>query len=222
MRVGGSGSKSDEFKKQLQEEPQPLWGPVLGGRGNGRAWQQRTFPDPCPVRLAWLWAQCCRGGGGGGAPMEGLLAAETANGGRALGRSVGPGVCFGGGGPSGLAWTWLALPDFCVDCADWVQEYHCLLTLEGLQAITGQCLHRLQELRAGEARPHPRPRLKSGQGSRSSSQRAASMAGPLRAGPSPCHPRHCPTGPARTAPPPHCPSCRSPGAVNSLPVYLRN
>lgn len=80
--------------------------------------------------------------------MEGLLAAETANGGRALGRSVGPGVCFGGGGPSGLAWTWLALPDFCVDCADWVQEYHCLLTLEGLQAITGQCLHRLQELRA--------------------------------------------------------------------------
>uniref|UniRef100_A0A8C0M171 Tubulin epsilon and delta complex 2 n=1 Tax=Canis lupus familiaris TaxID=9615 RepID=A0A8C0M171_CANLF len=126
----------------------------------------------------------------------------------------------------GLLWKACSLlrqrmeEELLADCADWVQEYHCLLTLEGLQAITGQCLHRLQELRAGEARPHPRPRLKSGQGSRSSSQRAASMAGPLRAGPSPCHPRHCPTGPARTAPPPHCPSCRSPGAVNSLPVYL--
>ncbi|XP_040829476.1 tubulin epsilon and delta complex protein 2-like [Ochotona curzoniae] len=35
---------------------------------------------------------------------------------------------------------------------DWMQEYHCLLTLEGLQAMVGQCLRRLQELRAG---PHP-------------------------------------------------------------------
>ncbi|XP_062956149.1 tubulin epsilon and delta complex protein 2 isoform X1 [Cynocephalus volans] len=32
--------------------------------------------------------------------------------------------------------------------ADWMQEYRCLLTLEGLQAMVGQCLHRLQELRA--------------------------------------------------------------------------
>ncbi|XP_039102808.1 tubulin epsilon and delta complex protein 2 [Hyaena hyaena] len=32
--------------------------------------------------------------------------------------------------------------------ADHMQEYRCLLTLEGLQAITEQCLHRLQELRA--------------------------------------------------------------------------
>ncbi|XP_054098406.1 tubulin epsilon and delta complex protein 2 isoform X2 [Callithrix jacchus] len=31
---------------------------------------------------------------------------------------------------------------------DWMQEYRCLLTLEGLQAMVGQCLHRLQELRA--------------------------------------------------------------------------
>lgn len=31
-----------------------------------------------------------------------------------------------------------------------MQEYRCLLTLEGLQAIVGQCLHRLQELQAGE------------------------------------------------------------------------
>ncbi|PNJ16986.1 C16orf59 isoform 8, partial [Pongo abelii] len=28
---------------------------------------------------------------------------------------------------------------------DWMQEYRCLLTLEGLQAMVGQCLHRLQE-----------------------------------------------------------------------------
>ena len=33
---------------------------------------------------------------------------------------------------------------------DWMQEYRCLLTLEGLQALVGQCLYRLQELRTGE------------------------------------------------------------------------
>ncbi|XP_076998228.1 tubulin epsilon and delta complex protein 2 isoform X3 [Tamandua tetradactyla] len=33
---------------------------------------------------------------------------------------------------------------------DWKQELRCLLMLEGLQALVGQCLHRLQELRAGE------------------------------------------------------------------------
>ncbi|XP_071067542.1 tubulin epsilon and delta complex protein 2 isoform X3 [Dasypus novemcinctus] len=31
---------------------------------------------------------------------------------------------------------------------DWKQELRCLLTLEGLQAMVGQCLHRLQELQA--------------------------------------------------------------------------
>ncbi|XP_034363575.1 tubulin epsilon and delta complex protein 2 isoform X1 [Arvicanthis niloticus] len=31
---------------------------------------------------------------------------------------------------------------------DWMQEYHCLLTLEGLQTIVGQCLHRIQALQA--------------------------------------------------------------------------
>ena len=44
--------------------------------------------------------------------------------------------------------------DFYIDPADCMQEYRCLLTLEGLQAITEQCLHRLQELRAGET-PSP-------------------------------------------------------------------
>ncbi|XP_057551408.1 tubulin epsilon and delta complex protein 2 isoform X2 [Hippopotamus amphibius kiboko] len=33
------------------------------------------------------------------------------------------------------------------DPKDWMQEYRCLLTLEGLQAIVGQYLHRLQDLR---------------------------------------------------------------------------
>jgi len=37
------------------------------------------------------------------------------------------------------------------DPADWMQEYHCLLTLEGLQAITGQRLRRVQGLRAAVA-----------------------------------------------------------------------
>ncbi|XP_065749300.1 tubulin epsilon and delta complex protein 2 [Phocoena phocoena] len=32
------------------------------------------------------------------------------------------------------------------DPQDWMQEYRCLLTLEELQAIVGQCLHRLREL----------------------------------------------------------------------------
>lgn len=34
-----------------------------------------------------------------------------------------------------------------------MQEYRCLLTLEELQAIVGQCLHRLRELCTGEACP---------------------------------------------------------------------
>ncbi|XP_017531517.3 tubulin epsilon and delta complex protein 2 isoform X1 [Manis javanica] len=38
--------------------------------------------------------------------------------------------------------------ELAADPGDWMQEYRCLLTLEGLQAIAGQCLHRLQELRA--------------------------------------------------------------------------
>ncbi|KAM5330245.1 tubulin epsilon and delta complex protein 2 isoform 2-T2 [Glossophaga mutica] len=33
------------------------------------------------------------------------------------------------------------------DPMDWMQEYRCLLTLEGLQSLVGQCLYRLQELR---------------------------------------------------------------------------
>ncbi|XP_054390573.1 tubulin epsilon and delta complex protein 2 isoform X1 [Pongo abelii] len=40
---------------------------------------------------------------------------------------------------------------------DWMQEYRCLLTLEGLQAMVGQCLHRLQELRAAVVVQPPRP-----------------------------------------------------------------
>lgn len=47
-----------------------------------------------------------------------------------------------------------------VDPKDWTQEYRSLLTLEGLQALAGQCLHRLQELqelRSGEACPHHPP-----------------------------------------------------------------
>ncbi|XP_032000893.1 tubulin epsilon and delta complex protein 2 isoform X2 [Hylobates moloch] len=40
---------------------------------------------------------------------------------------------------------------------NWMQEYRCLLTLEGLQAMVGQCLHRLQELRAAVAEQPPRP-----------------------------------------------------------------
>ncbi|XP_010386190.1 tubulin epsilon and delta complex protein 2 isoform X1 [Rhinopithecus roxellana] len=40
---------------------------------------------------------------------------------------------------------------------DWMQEYRCLLTLEGLQAMVGQCLQRLQELRAAVAERPPLP-----------------------------------------------------------------
>ncbi|KAM8780165.1 tubulin epsilon and delta complex protein 2 [Rhynchonycteris naso] len=49
------------------------------------------------------------------------------------------------------------------DPIDWVQEYRCLLTLEGLQTLVAQCLHRLQELRAAVVeqplRPWPEGRL---------------------------------------------------------------
>ncbi|KAM7147922.1 tubulin epsilon and delta complex protein 2 isoform 2-T2 [Molossus nigricans] len=37
------------------------------------------------------------------------------------------------------------------DPTDWMQEYRCLLTLEGLQANVGQCLQRLQKLRSEES-----------------------------------------------------------------------
>lgn len=88
--------------------------------------------------------------------MEGLLTAETANGERACSRSVGPDTKLrsGLGGlqdQRGLCLPYLTLADF----TDWMQEYRCLLTLEGLQAIVEQCLHRLQELQTGETPPHP-------------------------------------------------------------------
>lgn len=63
------------------------------------------------------------------------------------------GVLAGRG--SGLPETQPALPALHTVPTDWMQEYHCLLTLEGLQAMVGQCLRRLQELRAGEALPCP-------------------------------------------------------------------
>ncbi|XP_036136050.1 tubulin epsilon and delta complex protein 2 [Molossus molossus] len=45
------------------------------------------------------------------------------------------------------------------DPTDWMQEYRCLLTLEGLQANVGQCLQRLQKLRSEvvEQQLGPRP-----------------------------------------------------------------
>ncbi|XP_066870069.1 tubulin epsilon and delta complex protein 2 isoform X4 [Kogia breviceps] len=43
------------------------------------------------------------------------------------------------------------------DPKDWMQEYRCLLTLEELQAIMGQCLHRLQELCTGPDGRTPPP-----------------------------------------------------------------
>ncbi|XP_057551411.1 tubulin epsilon and delta complex protein 2 isoform X4 [Hippopotamus amphibius kiboko] len=49
------------------------------------------------------------------------------------------------------------------DPKDWMQEYRCLLTLEGLQAIVGQYLHRLQDLRTAvveqQLGPWPEGRL---------------------------------------------------------------
>ncbi|XP_037013293.2 tubulin epsilon and delta complex protein 2 isoform X3 [Artibeus jamaicensis] len=43
------------------------------------------------------------------------------------------------------------------DPKDWMQEYRCLLTLEGLQALVGQCLCRLQELRTAVVEQQPGP-----------------------------------------------------------------
>ncbi|XP_036890556.1 tubulin epsilon and delta complex protein 2 isoform X3 [Sturnira hondurensis] len=49
------------------------------------------------------------------------------------------------------------------DPMDWMQEYRCLLTLEGLQALVEQCLYRLQELRTAvveqQLGPWPEGRL---------------------------------------------------------------
>ncbi|XP_027967247.1 tubulin epsilon and delta complex protein 2 isoform X2 [Eumetopias jubatus] len=52
---------------------------------------------------------------------------------------------------------WRMEEELSADPADWMQEYHCLLTLEGLQAITGRCLHRVQELRAAVAGQQLKP-----------------------------------------------------------------
>nr|XP_048292253.1 tubulin epsilon and delta complex protein 2 isoform X2 [Myodes glareolus] len=40
---------------------------------------------------------------------------------------------------------------------DWMQEYRCLLMLEGLQAIVGQCLHRIQALQTAVTGGPPGP-----------------------------------------------------------------
>ena len=48
---------------------------------------------------------------------------------------------------------------------DWMQEYRCLLTLEGLQTVVGQCLHRIQVLQAGEVSSPALPVLRSELGS---------------------------------------------------------
>ncbi|KAM7333086.1 hypothetical protein ACRRTK_006406 [Alexandromys fortis] len=42
---------------------------------------------------------------------------------------------------------------------DWTQEYRCLLVLEGLQAIVGQCLHRIQVLQTAVTGGLSGPRL---------------------------------------------------------------
>lgn len=147
----GSGSEPglECEEEPLQEGPKPPWDPALGESGGARPWG--SFPDPCAGRPARLQAQLGRGG----APAEGLLAAEASNEGRAHGRLVGPEL--------GLQWdregfrTLMDLacvpPGSRVDPKDWMQEYRSLLTLEGLQALAEQCLHGLQELRSGEARP---------------------------------------------------------------------
>lgn len=165
-RSRGSGSKPGEFEEHLWEGPELFRDPVLGGRGG--SWPQESFPDPGPVRLA----QRHGGGGGGGAPAESLLAAETSNGGRAHGRLVGPDAgVWSGRGVFRTSVDPPRSPGSCVDPEDWAQEHRCLLTLQGLQDMVGQCLHRLRELHPGEPTPSP-PALKSGCGSKSSSHRA--------------------------------------------------
>ncbi|XP_041532238.1 tubulin epsilon and delta complex protein 2 isoform X2 [Microtus oregoni] len=42
---------------------------------------------------------------------------------------------------------------------DWTQEYRCLLVLEGLQAVVGQCLHRIQALQTAVTGGLPGPCL---------------------------------------------------------------
>ncbi|XP_075797784.1 tubulin epsilon and delta complex protein 2 isoform X4 [Microtus pennsylvanicus] len=42
---------------------------------------------------------------------------------------------------------------------DWTQEYRCLLVLEGLQAVVGQCLHRIQALQTAVTGGLSGPRL---------------------------------------------------------------
>lgn len=44
-----------------------------------------------------------------------------------------------------------ASPPCCVAPVDWMQEYQCLLILEGLQTMAQQYLHKVQELCTGKA-----------------------------------------------------------------------
>lgn len=154
----GSGSEPglECEEEPLQEEPEPHWDPALGESGGARPWG--SFPDPLAGRPAQLHAQRSRGE----APTEGLLHAEASNERGAHGRLVVPSrVSRRTGRASGPSWTWpVTTSGSRVDPKDWTQEYRSLLTLEGLQALAGQCLHRLQELqelRSGEARPQPPP-----------------------------------------------------------------
>lgn len=144
------GSEPGEFEKQLQEGPDS----ILGGEEG---------PDHSRVSLTHVQSGC---------PSSGLSAAEVeAEVGRlwktclllrqrmeaelAAGQWALIQVSGWGGKDCRMAWTRPVLPHSFVDITDCMQEYRCLLTLEGLQAIVEQCLHRLQELRAGETYPHP-------------------------------------------------------------------
>ncbi|XP_019323776.2 tubulin epsilon and delta complex protein 2 isoform X1 [Panthera pardus] len=149
--------------------PQPLWKPcsgLEGGSPQSAASLSTGFPDRILLRLPMayrkaasrnsrLWAQLSSAQTSDS--MDAAATAKTQFLQKMQMTSGGPGSGLSAAAVEaevGLLRTACLLlrrrmeEVLSADPADCMQEYRCLLTLEGLQAITEQCLHRLQELRA--------------------------------------------------------------------------
>ncbi|XP_045316220.1 tubulin epsilon and delta complex protein 2 isoform X3 [Leopardus geoffroyi] len=149
--------------------PQPLWKPcsgLEGGSPQSAASLSTGFPDRILLRLPMayrkaasrnsrLWAQLSSTQTSDS--MDAAATAKTQFLQKMQMTSSGPGSGLSAAAVEaevGLLRTACSLlrrrmeEMLSADPADCMQEYRCLLTLEGLQAITEQCLHRLQELRA--------------------------------------------------------------------------
>ncbi|XP_047695523.1 tubulin epsilon and delta complex protein 2 isoform X2 [Prionailurus viverrinus] len=149
--------------------PQPLWKPCLGlegGSPQSAASLSTGFPDRILLRLPMAYRKAASRNSRLWAQLSSTQTSDSVDAAATAKTQFLQKMQMTSGGPgSGLSAAAVEaevglLRAACsllrrrmeevlsADPADCMQEYRCLLTLEGLQAITEQCLHRLQELRA--------------------------------------------------------------------------